>query len=343
MHDAGVNSACVTATQNHSASSTSSSTHRRSSLRSAGSCAISDSDAPLLKARQPKISNSAANTDKKTVSISAQRKYLRSNAELADLPEPEKSLTVSSVPANCRRSSDLCAASSRTNKKDHSARADETSRKKCELCLQPANIGYLPGGKKRKITALLLCGSCEDAFHSSCLLDESDISAVDDNGDWICPICFADSELKIRSRIEQIESNRPCRAYSSAWLKTCCTSHSLGSSGVSRNLLLRRKQSSTACAIALNESSRSLVATSASVARGGESLLDSSLPLSGLCKSVIQRASLKLPRYQDRSESQRADARQKLFSAMKEKGMVFQDGLSYDWPDCPQVRYLWFI
>ncbi len=53
--------------------------------------------------------------------------------------------------------------------------------------------------------------------------------------------------------------------------------------------------------------------------------------------SVIAKADLKLPRFADRNESQRADARRALALAMKEKAMLFDDNLSYPWPDCSQV------
>ena len=323
-------------------------THRRSSLRSAASGPISDLAEHPLRACQPNMPNSAASRGSKMVSISAQRKspHTRS-ASRTIFAKPGKLLPASSVCASIQRAARFCAAS-RSIKKDRSSVADQiaplSSRKICEVCSRPASHdATLSAGKKRNVhgklpknTTWLLCGSCEDAFHSSCLPDESDISAVGDDGTWICPVCFGDSELKCQNPVEQTETNRPCRAFSSAWSKSCCNPNSLGSSTVTHNCLTRRKNSSSSCTIALHEPSP----TSSSVAIGEESFFDFSSSLSGICKSAIQRASLKLPRYTDRNEAQRADARQKLFSAMKEKGMIFQDGLSYDWPDCPQVWHL---
>jgi hypothetical protein len=48
---------------------------------------------------------------------------------------------------------------------------------------------------------------------------------------------------------------------------------------------------------------------------------------------------LKLPRYNDCSASQRADARKQLAIAMTQKKMFFDDDLSFPWPDCPPVCF----
>jgi hypothetical protein len=58
----------------------------------------------------------------------------------------------------------------------------------------------------------------------------------------------------------------------------------------------------------------------------------------GLSAAQVRKAALKLPRYHDRTDQQRADARHALAEAMRQKAMAFDDEQSYPFVDCPKVR-----
>jgi hypothetical protein len=236
------------------------------------------------------------------------------------------------------RAAHVCTVT-RTKKKSRSVAASELAaffaRKTCVVCSQPEgqteDDARQPRNKHtatkqdQKKVMWLCCSFCDDMFHLTCLPKNFDAESDDE---WICPICSVDSELKRRSlaarpRLGTSDSTRPSRIFSSTWLKSCPRVVSSSSSGRdsaddANNILFQPQQLMVAgpCRSYVQVSSR----------------------LTGLSVSVIAKAALKLPRFADRSESQRADARRKLALAMKEKTMTFDDNLSYPWPDCPQVR-----
>jgi hypothetical protein len=235
------------------------------------------------------------------------------------------------------RPAHVCTAI-RTKTKSRSVAASELAaffaRKTCVVCSQPegqteadareARNTHTATKQDQKKIMWLCCSFCDDTFHLTCLPKNFDSESDDE---WICPVCSVDSDLKRRSlaarpRLGTLDSTRPSRTFSSTWLKSCPRVVSSSSSGRDSaydadNILFQPPQ--------------------LMVAGPCRSYVQVSSLLTGLSVSVILKAALKLPRFADRSESQRADARRKLALAVKEKTMTFDDNLSYPWPDCPQV------
>jgi hypothetical protein len=323
---------------------------RKATLRSAAnlkcsvpaaSTRVSKRKATLRSAANSKSSAPAASTRGRNTSSVLDR---RASARLAACSMlPALAIHLISAPVQktaSARALRVCTVN-RTKNSSRSVAAGELAafyaRKTCEVCSQTESqpksdarqtrrgMHTCSSGRKDKVI-WLCCSFCDDTFHSTCLPKDFDLES---DGGWICPTCSVDSELKRRSmaarpRPGNVDSTRPSRSFSSAWLKSC--SFTASASSPNRNF------SSDVDSI-LIQPPQSLVASSL------RSYVQSASLLTGLSVSVIAKAALKLPRFGDRNESQRADARRALALAMKEKCMSFDDDLSYPWPDCSQVCF----
>ncbi len=287
----------------------------------------------------PSAATSAATSLGKKSSLVSERRTSARVAACSTLP----ALAIHLMSAPVKKSSPVRASRvgtvAQTKNRSRSVAANELvafyARKTCVVCSQrdcqpEAEVSHKRGARKTNVT-WLCCSFCDDAFHSTCLPKNSDIESDDE---WICPTCSVDSDLKRRSlaarpRPGNVDSTRPSRSFSSAWLKSCSRVASTSScicdsNSNADNILLQPPQS-----------------LGAAYSTHVRSYVQSASLLTGLDVSVIAKADLKLPRFADRDESQRADARRKLALAMKDKGMLFDDNLSYPWPDCSQVCFAW--
>jgi hypothetical protein len=303
------------------------------------SASASDRRITLRSAARSNVLPSTATSLGKKSSLVSERRTSARVAACSTMP----ALAIHLMSAPVKKSSPVRASRvgtvAQTKNRSRSVAANELvafyARKTCVVCSQrdyqpKADVSNKRGARKTNVT-WLCCGFCDDAFHSTCLPKNSDIESDDE---WICPTCSVDSDLKRRSlaarpRPGNVDSTRPSRSFSSAWLKSCsrvafASSSNCDSNSNAENILLQPPQS-----------------LGAAYSIHVRSYVQSASLLTGLNVSVIAKADLKLPRFADRDESQRADARRKLALAMKDKGMLFDDNLSYPWPDCSQVCFAW--
>jgi hypothetical protein len=151
-----------------------------------------------------------------------------------------------------------------------------------------------------------LCSVCDDAFGMTCAFSQDPNCQFD--SEFTCKTCWADSELK---DADQGKDNP--RRFSSEWLQS---THTSSTSAVSARLLPSFQASDRVDSLQiLQQPSRPLL-------------------VSRLKRS---KSALKMPKWSDCTDEERAHSRQCLAAALTEKGIGFDDDLSYPFADCPEV------
>jgi hypothetical protein len=215
-------------------------------------------------------------------------------------------------------------------------------RKVCAICLQ-AKLQCI---RKFSISTSMqsnaemvgkYCHCCDDYFHKQCLPLDSDISILN----WMCPSCTLDRELKTEGHINVLQPklshpSRLLRPFSSAWLSETARHTRDFSKFESLPASYDPAQATLSLAVLL-QPARPLYDLTTSSNSDPSALSRLKINLLGLAPSLVRSSPLKLPRYSDRTDEQRAEARHMLANAMRESGMEFSDDVKYPFRSCTQV------